>query len=92
MSSSLETLEQRVGQLEDDRDRNRDAHEKIYARLDKLEKVQAVNTKLVEGIDEIKADVKELKEKPAKRWDNAVNSIIQWLIIAALALSNLFVK
>lgn len=67
-------------------------------RLDKVEqkqedlselvgtvKVLAEREETVEAdVKEIKSDVKDLTNKPAKRWDNLVNQIIS-IIIAAVA-------
>lgn len=85
---SLETLAVRVTSLEHTVERNSEDHGKIYARVESVEKGQAVVNNNVSNIitvcNEIKQDVKELKEKPAKRYDSLVNSIIQWIAIAAL--------
>lgn len=85
---SLETLAVRVTSLEHTAERNSEDHGKIYARVEAVEKGQAVVNSNVSNIitvcNEIKQDVKELKEKPVKRYDSLVNSIIQWLAIAAL--------
>lgn len=40
---------------------------------------------------EVKSDVKELKDKPAKRWDQVVGIILQWAIVGLLA-ANTFIK
>lgn len=65
-----------------------DEMEKRQDNLDELVstvKVLAVREERVEGdVQEIKTDVKELKNKPAKRWDNLVTQIIT-IIVAALA-------
>lgn len=67
-------------------------------RLDEIEKKQndlgelvgtvkalAVREENVENdVKEIKIDVKSIKEKPGKRWDNLVSQIIT-LVVAALA-------
>ena len=34
---------------------------------------------------EIKADVKDLKERPSNRWEGLVNSVVQWIAVALLA-------
>ena len=48
-------------------------------------KVLAEREETVEAdVKEIKSDVKDLTNKPAKRWDNLVNQIIS-IIIAAVA-------
>lgn len=85
---TIETLAVRVKALEDERDRSSEARGKIYARLEAVESGQvAINTNLanIEDVcNEIKADVKDLKERPAKRYDNLVESVLQWAVIGIL--------
>ena len=33
----------------------------------------------------IQADLKELKEKPGKRWESVVQTVLQWVVVAILA-------
>lgn len=74
--------------LEHTADKNSEDHGKIYARMETVEKGQAVVNNNMNNIitvcNEIKHDVKELKEKPAKRYDSLINSVVQWAVIAAL--------
>lgn len=74
--------------LEHTAEKNSEDHGKIYARTEALEKGQAVVNNNIENIftvcNEIKQDVKEIKEKPAKRYESIWNAIAQWAIIAAL--------
>lgn len=85
---TLETLAVRVTALEHTSERNSEDHGKIYARVEAVEKGQAVVNNNMDNIitvcNEIKQDVKELKEKPVKRYDSLINSIAQWGAIAAL--------
>jgi uncharacterized membrane-anchored protein YjiN (DUF445 family) len=73
---------------------NQDLSERNQARIEKLEKgqeefrdlVSAVNGMVVEqknirnDLTEMKNDVKQIKEKPAKRWDSAIDKILTLLI------------
>ena len=34
---------------------------------------------------QIQADLKELKEKPGKRWESIVGAVLQWAVLAILA-------
>lgn len=65
-----------------------DDMEKRQDNLDELVstvKVLAVREERVEGdVQEIKTDVKDLKNKPAKRWETLVSQIIT-IVAAALA-------
>ena len=88
--SDFESLEPRVRALEEDSERNRETHREFYRRIRDLEQTSGETKIVLNDLKEIKADVKELKEKPGKRWDNAVTSILQWLIVGALAASQLF--
>ena len=78
---------------------NQDLSVRTQARIEKLEKgqeefrdlVAAVNGMVVEqknirnDLTEMKSDVKQIKEKPAKRWDSAIDKILT-LIISAVVL------
>ena len=78
---------------------NQDLSERNMARIEKLEKgqeefrelVTAVNGMVVEqknirnDLTEMKTDVKQIKEKPGKRWDNAVEKICTLIIAAVVA-------
>ena len=83
-------METRIRAIEEDLDRNRDAHKEFYSRIRELEQSAALNRQMIEELKEIKADVKDLKEKPARRWEMVATQVIQWLIVAALAASALF--
>ena len=78
---------------------NQDLSVRNQARIEKLEKgqeefrdlVSAVNGMVVEqknirnDLTEMKSDVKQIKEKPAKRWDSAIDKILS-LIISGVVL------
>lgn len=87
---TLETLAVRVTALEHTSERNSEDHGKIYARVEAVEQGQAVVNNNMNNIitvcNEIKQDVKELKEKPAKRWDSLVLAVLQWAVIAAFGI------
>lgn len=84
--------EHRIKNLEDDlrdfKERNSKDHKEFYNRLEGVEKDMVssksdrehINTKL----DEISADIKSLTEKPAKRYETIVTSILT-AIVGALA-------
>lgn len=83
-------IEHRLTELEDkakDNARRLDDVEKRQDNLDELVstvKVLAVREENVEkDVKEIKTDVKNLSDKPAKRWDNLVDKIV-WAVAAAL--------
>ena len=73
---------------------NQDLSVRNQARIEKLEKgqeefrdlVSAVNGMVVEqknirnDLTEMKSDVKQIKEKPAKRWDSAIDKILTLII------------
>lgn len=78
---------------------NQDLSVRNQARIEKLEKgqeefrdlVSAVNGMVVEqknirnDLTEMKSDVKQIKEKPARRWDSAIDKVLT-LIISAVVL------
>lgn len=78
----------RVTSLEKTASENHESHGAIYARIEAIEKGHAVLdtnlTNIWKVLNEIQTDIKEMKEKPAKRWDMIVSEAIKWLVIAAL--------
>lgn len=78
---------------------NQDLSERNMARIEKLEKgqeefrelVTAVNGMVVEqknirnDLTEMKTDVKQIKEKPGKRWDNAAEKVLMLIIAGVVA-------
>lgn len=82
--------ERRLTQVEGLADRNAQRLDEMERRQDNLDdlvgtvKVLALREENVEkDVKEIKSDVKELANKPAKRWDNLVSQIIT-LVVAAV--------
>lgn len=82
--------EKRLVQVEDRSQSNSHRIDDLERRQDNLDelvgtvKVLAVREESVENdVKEIKADVKSLTEKPAKKYDNLVDKII-YLIVAAV--------
>jgi len=85
-------MEHRLTQVEDRSESNTHRLEELEKRQDNLEEltssvsVLAANQKHMEiDVKEIKADVKSLTEKPAKRWDGIVEKAIAALVGAFLA-------
>lgn len=78
---------------------NQDLSERNMARIAKLEKgqeefrelVTAVNGMVVEqknirnDLTEMKTDVKQIKEKPGKRWDDTVEKVLMLVIAGVVA-------
>ena len=82
--------EKRLVQVEDRAQSNTRRIDELEKRQDNLDelvgtvKVLAVREESVENdVKEIKADVKLLTEKPAKKYDNLVDKIV-YLIVAAV--------
>lgn len=85
---NLDTLAVRILTLEREMSEIRKDLQDYGARLEKAEKGQGVvETELLsikQLCDEIKADVKDLKERPVKRYDTIATAVVQWLILAVL--------
>lgn len=78
---------------------NKDLSQRNQARIEKLETEQkelrdlttAVNGMVIEqknmrtDLTEMKNDVKQIKEKPGKRWDEMVNKVLVLVIGAIVA-------
>ena len=83
-------IEHRLTEVEERAKSNSHRLDEIEKRQDNLEeltstvKVLAVREENVEkDVKEIKTDVKNLSDKPGKRWDNLVDKIV-WAVAAAL--------
>lgn len=83
-------IEHRLTELENRAKSNSHRLDEVEKRQDNLDelvstvKVLAVREENVEkDVKEIKTDVKNLSDKPAKRWDNLVDKIV-WAVAAAL--------
>lgn len=87
----INALEQTVAQ---EKERNSEQRGKMYARIEAVEKGQLavqINLSNIEKVcQEIKSDVKILKEKPIKRYEGLVNSILQWAALALLGAISIF--
>lgn len=89
MIDTIETLSVKVRALEEKADKNSLEHGQFFSRIEATEKGQGVIQADLRNIqilcNEIKADVKDLKERPAKKWDGVANAVIQWIVLAFLA-------
>ena len=92
MPDCCESMEIRVKDLEKDAERNREAHKEFYARIREAEQELKLQKQMLTELVGIRNDLQELKSIPAKRWNAAVSSALQWLIVAALTASQLFLK
>lgn len=85
---TLEGLAARITGLEQTAQKNSEDHGKIYARMEAVEKGQAIINVNLSNIEkmckEISLDVKALKERPIKRYDTVVNAILQWVVVGIL--------
>lgn len=82
-------MRQRVEALEKDIERNQNTHREFYGKFEALGKQQAIiderYSQIQSTLVEIQADLRALKDKPAKRWESLANAVLQWLVLAVLA-------
>ena len=82
--TKVELLSQRLYALEKGQEANLHAHERIYGRLETAERSNSgTDIKLdsiVKALDDLKHDMKTIKEKPSKRMDIIVTAIITLLV------------
>lgn len=90
----MEELSVKVAEIDSRSKSNTHRLDKVEERLDKQDEiikgmgVLSVKVGTVErDVTEIKGDVKELANKPAKRWDSLVNTVIGIVVGALLALA-----
>ena len=81
--------EDRIKALEVDSERNQKTHKEFFARFEDM-KVEAKGIQkdfqnILTVLNEVKTDVKELKDKPGKRWESLVNIVLQWAVLGLLA-------
>lgn len=87
--------EAEIQALKNDMERNSSTHREFYKTFEELRVDAQVQKASFENIlavvNEIKTDVKELKEKPSKRWDTVVVGFLGTIggIIATAFLSGL---
>lgn len=88
--------ESRIASLEADVMRNSQTHREFYDRFEQqrvdTEVAKSNMSNLLTLMTEIKNDVKELKDKPGKRWDTVVGCVISVAvtILVTLALTGKF--
>lgn len=91
---TTDTLAARVVTLEREMKEVREELQDHAARIEKNERghdiVETELTSIRSLCAEIKADVKELKERPVKRYDTIATAIVQWLILAVLGAAVVF--
>lgn len=78
-----------IEELKRDADRNSDQHREFYNKFNEQSTAIKISeeryTNLLSCLNEIKVAVNELKEKPAKRWDSVVMTIISCLVTGVIA-------
>lgn len=86
--------EDRIAALERDRERNGDRHKEFNDRLSDLERVSTARDvkydNIMELLDEVRDDLRELKEKPGRRWESLMGIVMQWAVLGLLAATMLF--
>ena len=82
--------EDRIKALEEDSQRNQKTHKEFFSRFEALNLEAAGIQKDFQNIllvlNEVKADVKELKDKPARRWESIITAIITNVVSFALGM------
>lgn len=77
----------RVEALERDSEHNKEAHKEFYNKLEgSSTSVALINERMnqiKDDTEEIKETVREMKDKPGKRWDGIVDKVI-WAVCAAV--------
>lgn len=87
--------ERRIQQLEEDSKRNQTTHKEFFSKLEDSKIAVALQGKDIASfgtkLDEISRDVKEIKEKPTKRYETVVVCIITTIVgaIVGFAMSGI---
>jgi len=98
----VEELEEKVKGLNSD---NHESHKRMYGRIEELEKFNikfdtsfqnllVTVGEIKEKFNQLYQDIKELKSKPAKRWEAMIGAIIAAIIagIVGFAIAQFFGK
>ena len=82
-------LTARVEALERENERHTDTHKEIFARLNKVEQDNAVQSEqyktILEKLDTLTAKVEQLEAKPGKRWDKLAETALVVIATAVIA-------
>lgn len=77
-----------VAQLKEDSKENLKAHKEILSKIETISKDNAIANEryqqILTAVNELKADAKELKEKPAKKWEQLMSIVLQWAVLGIL--------
>lgn len=92
MLQRLATLEERVSALSSEvagiKERKEDAHHEIYLRLNALEQSASVNgqryDEILRRLNSMEQSIKDLTQRPAKRWEEAVRSAVSAIVGAII--------
>ena len=88
------SLEQTVVSLKEDSKENQIAHKEMMAKIETISKDNAIANEryqqILTAVNELKADAKELKEKPGKKWDQLMNIVLQWAVLGILTATVIF--
>lgn len=80
--------EHRIAEIEKDIQRNQTTHKEFYDRFEKMNGRMVGYEKdmsyLTSTVADISKDVKEIKEKPVKRWDTIVAAVISAVVAFVL--------
>lgn len=84
VAARVENLE---NQAEEFQAQNSSSHKEIFARLNSLEKAEAVQevhyTNIIAKLDNLTTKVTEIEQKPGKRWEALVADVVK-LVVAAV--------
>ena len=76
--------EHRIMELENDIKRNQETHKEFFSRFEKVnERVVGYEKSmsyLTSTVSDISKDVKEIKEKPTKRWESLVMCVLTGIV------------
>jgi hypothetical protein len=76
--------EQRLCAVESDLKRNSDQHKEFYNEIHRIDTAQAVSNRdyanILSTLAAIQSDLQAIKEKPAKRWDTIISSVITAIV------------
>lgn len=83
------SLDKTIADLKEENKEHLKAQKEMNTKIEAINQENAVSKEryqqILAAVNELKQDAKELKEKPAKRWEQLMSIVLQWAVLGLLA-------
>lgn len=94
MADECCTIDKTIADLKEDNKEQDKAQKELNTKIEAIKQENAVSKEryqqILTAVNELKQDAKELKEKPAKRWEQLMSIVLQWAVLGLLAAAVVF--